>query len=370
MTSVASLRVVAFAVIALFGAMWAVGEDDGKAQPAPAAPPATSPIDLSSDVELMTWEGFLWVSAEGWTRMGAPLVSGPFQEGTPRVVDRPLSDRMRSIQGAIPSFIGSPVFWFGSELARDDWEPQRRGEPRFLLKLRGQAEPTIAHLSLDEERPLFGAYGRPPSLRSPVSLRNARLVSIERLDSKWLAAWRTILRAELSLSVAAGGDARPSEEVRTTSLKAEIDALGVMRAVTPSDDDLLIAARKIDPDVWISTKFRHRVENVIQKRVAREATVLGVALPTTLVGWLLPPESEASRWFADARTRASFLARAALAWKGAPEDFVVAHSEDDGEGRSWLQLADLETIRNGWSDARYESIRETILIGLENAAPK
>lgn len=345
----------AYAALLLVCGRGAVAGDDGNGSPAPAR----SPAGTARDDDVATWEGFLWFSPEGWMRMGVPLVTESFKEGQPLVVEPPLRSRLTSIDGAVPRFVTEPAFWYGSELARDDWEPQRKGEPRILVKLRGRAESTIVHLSLPDESPRFGDSLAPDA--SPVSLRDAHLVAIERLDPMWLAAWRTIFRAEGSPWAGSNFVKSPSTEARAAFLKVAIDALGVMRAVSAPDADLLLLARKIDSDVRSSTKFRHRVEAGIQLRVVAEAKDLRITLPASLADRMLPPWSDTPRWFEDAKTRTGFLARAALNWKGEPEDFEVGYHESDGRGDAWPQFADLETIRNAWSDARYVKIRATTL---------
>lgn len=337
------------------------------------SPPVAPPPAAAKEVDLTTWEGFLWWSAEGWTRIGTPLTSEQVMDGAPLVVEPPLANRMRSIEGSIPVFVKEAQFWYGTELARDDWEPQRRGEPRILVKVRGQAESTIVHLSLPDASPYFGGepdepgpYGREAP---PISLRNARLVAIERLDERWLAAWRTILRAEGS-TWRGGKDAlEPSDDARAALVKTAIEALSVMRAVVPANGDLQLAARKIDADARISSKFRHRIEWSIQRELISEAKKLRMTLPAALADRMPPPSYDAGRWFEDAKTRTAFLARAALNWTGDPEDLDVTHYVSDGLGRRWQQLADLETIRHAWSDARYVKIRATTLeVAAEDAA--
>ena len=82
---------------------------------------------------------------------------------------------------------------------------------------------------------------------------------------------------------------------------------------------------------------------------------------------LPPPAWKAKDWFTEAKTRAEFLARATQEWTGEADDLDVAHYVSNGRCCTWMELADLATIRDTWTEARYARIREATL-GVE--APK
>jgi hypothetical protein len=189
-------------------------------------------------------------------------------------------------------------------------------------------------------------------------LGDAELVAVEAVDPEWLRAYFVLIDHDASIRDSSKEGESPSADVRKRRLTVAADALKAMRAVPLASDTEPVAGRRSGAGPRASTKFRHRIEIQIERSILTEAKSLGVTLPASFMPTKLPPTaSDAKSWFAEAKTLAQFLSLASRAWNGDAEDLDVEYLAIDGHGRTRTELADLETIRATWSEARYSRVR-------------
>lgn len=330
-------RTLCVAVVAL-GCRGVAGADDAPGMGAAAAPGAGAP---AADVELTTWDGFLWKDRESRLRIGELIVDEQVMLGAPRVVADPVAKALAPLVSALDE----EIYAFGFDLAGRDERAIER-VPRYVVRVRGRVVVTGSTDPVSIEA------------SSVQTMHDARLVAVEALDRPWLVAWRELLDYEASVRNRSKDGPPASVDVRKKALEAACRALKAMRATAAPGDAAYAEVRKVESKVRSISKFRHATEATIERSILAEAKSLGVRPPDSFAETSLPPAPWTTKdWFADAKTLAEFLARAAKEWTGEPEDLDVVHYVSDGHGSTWMELADLETIRATWTEARYARIR-------------
>ncbi len=337
MTIPDSLRRCLWAAVVVLGCRGAAGAEEAPGMGVAAPEPSKPAPDLGGT----TWDGYLWRDRESRLRIGTTIVDEQILLGAARVVGEPLAKAL----APLISPVGDAVYAFGFDLAGGDDRALERA-PRFLVRVRGRVTTSA--------RPGAGTFDS----SNVETLEDARLVAVEAVDRAWLKAWCVSLDYEASIRNRTKDGPPRSVEVRRKALEFAADALKAMRAVPPPADSAYAEARKIEPKVRSSTKFRHAMEAQIERSILAESKDLGVTPPASFTPTKLPPAPwQAKEWFAEAKTLAEFLARAAKEWTGEPEDLDVVHYVSDGHGSTWMELADLATIRETWTEARYARVR-------------
>lgn len=330
---------LAKAMLVLVGLMGTVAAQETRVE-AVVAPKDTN------EAERAVWAGYLWRDSDGRLRIGTPLSSTSSGMRPPRqvcIVAEPLAS-------ALAPFISSvddATFQFDQAVAGD--EKLLVTAPRNLVRLLG-----VASTSATSATRVALSY------KGDRYLLDARLMSIETIDSAWLAAWREGSRNEGSVWTEGYGLSPDDRLVRMPLLQKRCAALTAMIAVPESTDDVLAQARTLDPKVVRSTSFRRRTERELQRDIKREAWGLGMHLSFTALPQLPPEPTEVRVWFMEEPTRAGFLARAAKEWKGGLEDLCVEHNVVEPITIAIMDT-ELTTIRDAWTDERYVKNREATI---------
>jgi hypothetical protein len=134
-----------------------------------------------------------------------------------------------------------------------------------------------------------------------------------------------------------------------------LEALQRMRAVPPVDAPAAKRLAETAPGSRLVDKFRRRHETSIQRWLVGTCAKEGWTLPGLSALPALPPTSvEIQRWFLEAGSKAQFLAKVAVAWKGEADDLELPHYVGDDSSSSYATTW-LRVVREDWSDARFAS---------------